>query len=231
MTRRIVLDPDSSSREPERLEFFSDAVIAIAITLLVIEIHVPDQAEIASNGDLWHALGALWPSYLGYAITFLGIGIMWVNHHRMFRYLVRVDRYLILINTFFLLCIAFVPFVTGLLAGFLGQPGERTAIVVYTGWFVVTGVIVDLLWRYPYHWRPALLAPDADRAEMATYTRMLDIGTPAQLVALVFAFIAPVVSLLIVAGLAVLYALPWSIETDDASEVPTEGTGETARSG
>jgi uncharacterized membrane protein len=214
MTRRIVLDPDTSGRAPERLEFFSDAVIAIAITLLVIELHVPERTEIASNGDLWHALGELWPSYLGYLISFIGLGIMWANHHRMFRYLARVDRYLVLINTLLLLCVGFVPFVTGLLAEFLGKEGQGTAIVVYMGWFVVTGIIVDLLWRYPYHWRPELLDPKADRAEMATYTRMLDVGTPAQILALVVAFIAPVVSLIIVTGLAILYALPWSIRTE-----------------
>jgi uncharacterized membrane protein len=212
MRGRIVLDPDLNRREPERLEFFSDAVIAIAITLLVIEIHIPERPEIHSNRELWHALGELWPSYLGYLITFLGIGIMWVNHHRMFRYLERVDRYLILINTVFLLCIAFVPFVTGLLAEFLGHPGEGTAIVVYTGWFVVTGIIVDLLWRYPYRWRPELLDPEPGNAELEIYTRMLDIGTPAQVIALIFAVVYAPVSLLIVFGLAILYALPWNIE-------------------
>jgi uncharacterized membrane protein len=207
---RIALSPDSDNRDPVRLEAFSDAVIAIAITLLVIEIHVPDQAEILSNGELWHSLGELWPSYLGYLISFVGLGILWANHHRMFRYLARVDRYLILINTLLLLCVGFVPFVTGLLAEFLGHGGEGTAVVVYTGWFVLTGIIVDLLWRYPSRWRPELLDPNADLAEMATYTRILDIGPPAQVLALVY----PPASLVIVAALAVLYALPWSLRAE-----------------
>ncbi|HEY7461710.1 MAG TPA: TMEM175 family protein [Gemmatimonadota bacterium] len=79
-------------RDTNRLEAFSDGVFAIAITLLVLEIHVP-HAE--GDSALWRALSALWPSYLGYLISFVIIGIMWPNHHNIFKHIVRTDHYLV----------------------------------------------------------------------------------------------------------------------------------------
>ncbi len=111
-------------RGPERLEAFSDGVFAIAITLLVLEIRVPSAAQLASPGELLGALGALWPSYLGYALSFVAVGIMWANHHNLFRHIAFVDHGLILANLFLLLGVGFVPFPTALLAATLGQPGQ-----------------------------------------------------------------------------------------------------------
>src|SRR5690349_18387396 len=91
------------SGETTRLEAFSDAVIAIAMTLLVIEIHVPDLERTQEGLHLWDELLKLWPSYLGYAFSFLVIGIMWANHHNIFKQINRVDQTLIIINTVFLL--------------------------------------------------------------------------------------------------------------------------------
>src|SRR5436305_79875 len=74
-----------------RLEAFSDGVLAIAITLLVLEIHVPTD----QGADLWHALGRQWPSYVGFVVSFVTIGIIWVNHHTLYQELARVDRTLL----------------------------------------------------------------------------------------------------------------------------------------
>src|SRR5215207_2371109 len=108
-----------------RLEAFSDGVIAIAITLLVLEIRVPEEAE--SVSALWEALRDLWPAYLGYLISFATIGIMWANHHTIFRLITRTSHYLILTNLLFLLCLAFLPFPTALLTHTSATPTSASA--------------------------------------------------------------------------------------------------------
>jgi uncharacterized membrane protein len=101
-----------------RLEMFSDGVFAIAITLLVLEIRVPHVGE---GESLVVALLGLWPSYLGYAVSFLQIGVIWANHHNRFRLLERSDHVLLFLNILFLLCVAFIPFPTALLAEYKGR--------------------------------------------------------------------------------------------------------------
>jgi len=99
-----------------RLEAFSDGVFAIAVTLLIIEVHVPQRAHAESLG---HELLRIWPSYLGYLTSFLTIGVMWINHHHVFSLIVRADRTMLLLNTVLLMLIAFVPFPTAVLAQFV----------------------------------------------------------------------------------------------------------------
>lgn len=196
----------NAGRDTDRLEAFSDAIIAIAITLLVLDVQVPSQEAIASNGALWHALGDLWPSYLGFALSFVVIGIMWVNHHQLFLYVARTNHTFLMINLGFLLFVAFLPFPTGLLAEYIGHPGERTATIIYTGCFLLTACFFNLIWTYPR--KAGLLAEDADPAAVAAITRVFRFGPPAYLVAFLVAFISPAGSLIIMAMLAVLYALP-----------------------
>src|SRR5436309_14245655 len=106
--------------ETNRVEAFSDGVFAIAITLLILTISVPSHGE-----HLGHELIDLWPSYVAYAVSFLTIGIMWVNHHTLFRNFARVDRPLLLLNILLLMLIAFVPFPTRVAAEFVHSEGNR----------------------------------------------------------------------------------------------------------
>src|SRR5690349_7248477 len=98
--------------ETTRLEAFSDGVFAIAITLLILEIKVPTPAVSQAAGGLWAALVAQWPSFASYVISFVTIGIMWINHHAMFQYIRRTDRTLLLLHIVFLLLVSFVPYPT-----------------------------------------------------------------------------------------------------------------------
>jgi uncharacterized membrane protein len=95
------------TRDTARLVAFSDGVFAITITLLVLEIRPPTEA-----GSLLHGLLALWPSYLAYAVTFLFIGQVWVNHHVMFDHVLGAGRTVLLLNTVLLMVVAFLPFAT-----------------------------------------------------------------------------------------------------------------------
>jgi hypothetical protein len=115
--------------ETGRLEAFSDGVFAIAITLLILEVHVSGQA----GTSLAHQLAHAWPSYTGYVISFVTIGIMWANHHSMFRLIDRSTHGLVVANLLLLLCVSFVPFPTKVLAEHLpvAGPDQRTAVTGY----------------------------------------------------------------------------------------------------
>jgi hypothetical protein len=101
------------------------------------------------GGTLLPALLRLWPAYLGYLISFFTIGIMWVNHHSMFVLIRRTDRYFLLFSVFFLMCIAFLPFPTAVLAEYLPEPkGRRVAVALYSATFVLIAVAYNALWWY-----------------------------------------------------------------------------------
>ena len=140
--------PPSPSTEPEpdlgleRIVFFSDAVMAIAITLLVLEIRLP---LLHAGDNLTTALLGLWPNYLSFVISFLVVRSFWWAHHRTFRLVQRYDEVLIWLNIVFLLCIAFIPFACTVLGEHLG---DRSAAVFYALVTIVTGLVETLLWLY-----------------------------------------------------------------------------------
>jgi uncharacterized membrane protein len=133
-------------RGPERVEAFSDGDIAIAITQLVLDLRVPAADRFVSPRVLLDALGELWPSYLGYLVSFVTIGIMWANHHNLFRHVRRVDHSLLLANLFLLLGVGFVPFPTALLAASIGEPTAQVGVLVYSGTFVAIALAFNVLW-------------------------------------------------------------------------------------
>ena len=196
----------SRSRSPERLEAFSDGVFAIAITLLVLEIHVPPTDQLATPDLLIKSLAALWPSYFGYLVSFVTVGIMWANHHNLMRHVAYVDHGLILANLFLLLGVGFVPFPTALLAATLGGPGEQIGVLVYAGTFAAIAVAFNALW---YRIR-LVLREDADPASVAAITRSYRLGPAGFSVAFVAALINPVLGMAVIVGLVLLYLLPSS---------------------
>src|SRR5271168_3866399 len=129
-----------------RLEAFSDGVFAIAITLLVLEIRVPGPG-IHTAKDLWSALGDKWPNYVGYALSFLVIGVMWINHHALFEYIKRVNRPLLVANLLLLMGVGFLPFPTAVLAEHLADPSTRSAATAFYGaTLVFTSMTFNLTW-------------------------------------------------------------------------------------
>jgi uncharacterized membrane protein len=127
----------------ERLVFFSDAVFAIAITLLALEIHLPSAGE-RSNDQLAQVLLSIWPKYQSYIISFLVIGLFWMAHHRKFRYIERYDNRLILLNLLLLMSVAFIPFPTAV----IGEYGNRSATIFYAFAILATNAFSILLWLY-----------------------------------------------------------------------------------
>ncbi len=129
----------------ERLVFFSDAVYAIAITLLVIDLRLPPGSGELGNVELRNTLLSMLPQYFSYVLSFLVIGSFWNTHHRKFRYIKGYDRRVVLINLLLLMVVAFLPFPTAV----LGESGNATATIFYAGTIVVASLLSALLWWYP----------------------------------------------------------------------------------
>jgi len=139
----------------ERLVFFSDAVFAIAITLLALEIRLPADTGPLNDVQLFNVLRSLWPKYVAYVISFLVIGVFWMGHHRRYSFIVRYDRTSILLNLLHLMVIAFIPFPTSVMS----EQGNRTGTIFYALTIVLAGFFVILLWRYSTH-NNRLVEPD-----------------------------------------------------------------------
>lgn len=138
---------------------FSDGVIAVAITLLILEIRLPEEFGAFTDAELWSALLALWPRFLAFLISFAVIGVYWLNHHRKFDLIVKSDAGLKWLNLLFLLTICVTPFVTAVIAqnsGFVGT-------AIYAAVMMSCGVSLALLWAYAG--RQGLIDPDCSREE------------------------------------------------------------------
>jgi TMEM175 potassium channel family protein len=188
-----------------RIEAFSDGVFAIAITLLVLEIHVPEDPE---NG-LGHALLDQWPAYASYVVSFFVIGIIWINHHAVFDHLLRADRTLLFLNLLLLLWVALLPWPTNLIATYMEHGGadERVAAVVYSGTMTAMGLSFGALWSYASR-RGRLLGETLSPAEIRRLTRRFTVGTPIYLLSMLVALVSAPACLALNALLAVYYALP-----------------------
>jgi uncharacterized membrane protein len=192
------------ANETGRLETFADGVFAIAITLLVLEIHVPEGEE-----DLGTALLAQWPSFTAYVISFLTIGVIWVSHHQMFTLIRRTTPTFLFLNVLFLLPVAFVPFPTALVAqNILDPAGRTTAVLIYGSVSVVIAAMFNVLWWY------------ADRRGLTTASskgvtrraaRGFRIGPLVYLGGTLIALVNPFVSMAVFALLAVYWMLPGRI--------------------
>jgi uncharacterized membrane protein len=200
----------SSGRGPERLEAFSDGVFAIAITLLVLGIRIPSGPELDSTNALLAALASLWPGYLGYALSFVTVGIMWANHHNLFRHVRLVDHGLLVANLALLLAVGFVPFTTGLLTATLGEPTAQLGVLVYALSFVAIALGFNALWYAARRHGGRLLRDDSDPASIAAITRSYRLGPPGYVVAFVVALISPLLGMLVLIGLVLVYVLPSS---------------------
>jgi uncharacterized membrane protein len=147
--------------ELERMVYFSDAVIAIAITLLVVQFSVP-----AASEDVGDALLDRWPQFLSFVLTFLVVGVFWMAHHRIFRFVARLDQRLIWLNLLFLMCIAFLPYPTAVLGE---HDTSRASVIFYASAVGITGAVLASVWQYVI--RVGLLNEKADEWTVQYMTR------------------------------------------------------------
>jgi uncharacterized membrane protein len=188
--------------ETGRVEAFSDGVFAIAITLLILAVGIEQSI---ADGDLEHQLLHLWPAYIAYGVSFLTVGIMWVNHHQIFRHFSRVDRPLLLLNILLLMCISFTPFPTRVVAEHAHDAGDRQAAAVLYGLTMTsTAICFFAVWIYGSR---RLLRPGTDMREAIGITRSYLPGAPLYALATLVAFISPIASLILFGSLAIFYAI------------------------
>jgi uncharacterized membrane protein len=189
------------TRGTSRLVGFSDGVFAITITLLILEITPPD------DENLLHGLLALWPSYLAYALTFLFIGQVWVNHHVMFDHIRAADRAVLLLNTVLLMVVAFLPFATSVLAEALRSGhGERTAVVFYGIAFGVTALTFNAVWQYALRHR--LLSKALDSAGAAAIGGRFRLALAWLVTGALLGAVLPALGVAVIAAFNAFYWLP-----------------------
>jgi len=160
------------SEETTRLEAFSDGIFAIAMTLLVLEIRLPENIAPGALGD---ALFHVWRSYLAFLTSFATIGVMWVNHHRIFNLIRRTDQAILALNLLLMLGVTFLPFPTAVVARNIRSVDARTAVLFYNGTFTVIAICWGVLWRYAVRNRH-LMGKDVDERSVRGVSRQYALG-------------------------------------------------------
>ena len=200
-----------------RIEAFSDGVFAIAATLLVLELKVPH----VEPGELGGTLLGNWPSYATYVVSFLVIGIIWVNHHAVLERIRKVDRPLLFLNLVFLMAVAVIPFPTALLADYLkAGHDEHLAAAVYAGSMTLMGVTFGSIWAYAVL-SGDLLHEGIDPARARRSLWIFAAGNPLYVLAIGASLLSAKLALAIYALLALFYmfdVLPELTKQEDVEE-------------
>lgn len=197
---------ESDAMSTGRLESFSDGVIAVAATLLVLNIVVP---PLTHGETLIHALLKQWPQYAAYVLSFTTIGIIWINHHAMISRLREADRTILLLNLVLLMTIAVLPFATSLFATYLKEGhGQKLAAGVYAGSFLVMSLAFSVLNRHILLSKAHLLGDElSQERRLRILTRSIS-GVLPYAIATALALVSPYATLIICGAIAVFYALP-----------------------
>jgi uncharacterized membrane protein len=190
-------------RDPSRVVAFSDAVMAIAVTLLVLEIRPPRDTE-----QLFHGLATLWPSYLAYVVTFMLIGQVWANHHVMFDQIRTVDRAMLFLNTVLLMDIAFLPFAASVLAeAFREGHGQRTAVVFHGIAFGFAAILFNAIWAHARR-NHRLLVTTIDAAGVQAIGRRFRLALVWIAVGTLLGALLPALGVAVIAAFIPFYWLP-----------------------
>ena len=210
-------DPTIGPMPTSRVEAFSDGVFAIAITLLIIDVRPPHSAP----GELGGDLVSIWPSYAAYVVSFAIIGIIWVNHHDIFKQVVAIDRPLLFLNLFLLLTVAFLPFPTVLLADYLRSgANSHIAAAVYSVNMTAIGLAFIAMWTYLAR-VPALLDPGVGAGGARLARRSAAIGPMLYAISIPLAFVSALACLIVYAALALYFAIVFTISGGDEKVTDT----------
>jgi uncharacterized membrane protein len=190
-----------------RIETFADGVVAIAATLLILNVDSQISEDVHDLGtELLH----IWPSYLAYAVSFVTIGIMWINHHTVMSQIDRTDRRFLVATVGLLLCIAFVPFPTRLVAEHIRGEGAQDAALAYGFTMVATAIMFNVTWFYASRGK-RLLRADADPAVVTGISRSYLPGPFIYLAAALVAFASPTTSVVLFMAIALFYVIESAI--------------------
>ena len=191
-----------------RIEALCDGVFAIAMTLMIFNIKVPEIPKDLVRTQIAHEVFLLWPKLLVYFISFVMLGVYWIGHHNQYHYILSTDRAFLWINIFFLACVSLLPFSAGLLGQY---PAERTAHVVYGVNLILIGGFLYEHWQYATRGR-RLVVSDI-RLEVVSLAKRRILMTPvAALVAIGIAFLSTRLSLALFVAIPLLYIVPGRID-------------------
>lgn len=193
-------------KETARIEAFSDAVFAIALTLLVLELHVPEYQEGITASSLWEKLLAQWPIYWSFSISFFTIFIIWVNHHKVFKQIYKRNTGVMFANGLILFLVSLVSFPSALLARFYPTDAKQLSVSIYTGLFVLVNLAFNLLWQQASRDKN-LLRPGISESAIIGIRNNYLYGFPSYLAAFVLSFYFPDAALLICILLWIFWAL------------------------
>jgi uncharacterized membrane protein len=199
-----------------RLEAFSDGVFAVAITLLALDL----LNFSARKGDLGSELLDYWPHYATFVVTFVTIGIIWVNHHAQWHRIAQVDRTLLFLNLLLLMFVVLIPFPTSLLARYLHGSDQHVAAALYSGELLAMGLAFGATWFYTAR-HPSLLHVEIGPEELRVLVRRNLVGLLPYAIALGLAVLSAPVSLAICAVVAIYYMLPARLPEHPGSEPPS----------
>jgi len=191
-----------------RIEALTDGVFAVVMTLLVLDIKVPELAQPMAAEELVRQLFALWPKLLSYAISFIILGVYWVGHHVQLSFIRRADRPLLWINILFLLWVALIPFSTALLSAY---PQSQVAVIIYGANLIAIGLSLALHWWYVTTERRHV-DPDMHPGLVRGAMFRTLMGPVVYLIAIAVSFFATKLSLALYALVPILYIIPGRID-------------------
>ncbi len=192
-------------KETGRIEAFSDGVFAIAITLLVLELHVPELKGGDTPVHLLDALKMQWPGYIAFIISFFSIFIIWVNHHKVFKQIYKRNTGLMFANGLILFLVSLVSYPSALLARFYLTDSKQLSVTIYTGLFVLINLAFNILWQQATLDKK-LLRPEISGAAIRQLRNNYLYGFPTYLAAFVVSFFYPDLALVICVLLWVFWA-------------------------
>jgi TMEM175 potassium channel family protein len=187
----------NSHKELQRIEAFSDAVFAIACTLLVLEITVPHVEDVMRPAALWPALKRTWPSFVAYLISFESILIAWAGHHRALNLLVRSSKAFLYANGLLLLSITFLPFPTAVLAAYINTPQANVAVTFYSAASLVANLSFDVWWLSMFRPR-RLIAASVSHAATRKATIQMLCGTSLYVATTILSYWFPITALIVI---------------------------------
>jgi TMEM175 potassium channel family protein len=197
-------------------------VFAIAITLLVLDIHVPPAESMQNGTALGHALEEQLPHYFAYVLGFMYLGTYWIATHRTLRMMRAVDHWFLILGLVYLMLVSAVPFATALLAEYIGKDGDRdkVALVVYTSWQLLLSIMANVTLRYA-SFRGRLLKPGIDPAALRSWERLALLGPVIWIAALLSAlFLSGTITIVLMAVILLIFV-------QEAPGGSTEAAGET----
>ncbi len=184
------------------IEALTDGIFATLMTILVLglrlDVGIPLPRELSN----------IQPNILAYAMSFVVLGVYWVGHHNLFHYVRGSNRVFLWLNMIFLMAVGFIPFTTSLLGAYFL---EQYAVVIYGFNLMLPGVSLYLIWWYATN-SHHLVDPDIDPHVVSSVKRRIITGPILYLIAIVFAFLAPTISMVLYIAALVYFILPGHID-------------------